>query len=198
MSGNNFKDFKLKPLHIYVLFHLRRANIDYAKSIAKSLKMDQPEIERVLKELESLRLIERTRGSAIKRSEARFKLSYEVRKHHTYYELTKEGEHTMRSIRDAFDKYLASLTGRDATFDILQFFRRAGCEHAGVISRTFSMKIDECRRLLTELVQLGLLAYCDSKVLKRKHRRAKPKKETRTHHKYYKLSRLSELMLRHM
>lgn len=152
----------------------------------------------MLKELESLRLIERTRGSAIKRSEARFKLSYVVRKHHTYYELTRDGEHTMRSIRDSFDKYLATLTGRDATFDILQFFRRARCEHAGVVARAFPMKIDECRDLLTELVQLGLLAYCDSKVLKRKHRRAEPKKETRTHHKYYKLSRLSELMLRHM
>ncbi|AEA46197.1 DUF2250 domain-containing protein [Archaeoglobus veneficus] len=197
MSGNDFKSVELKPLQVYILFHLRRANIDYAKSIARTLKMEQQEIEKVLKELEDMRFIERTHGSAIKRSEARFKLSHEVRKHHTYYGLTKDGEHTIRSIRDDFSEYLAHLTGCNVTFPILQFFRMAGCEHAGVVARAFSMRIDECRELLAKLVQLGLLVYCDSKVLKRKHRKAKAKKETRTHHRYYRLSRLAEMLLRY-
>jgi len=197
MKGNDFKSSELKPLHVYILFQLYRANIDYAKSIARMLKIDQHEIERAFKELESMKLIERV-SNVINNSEAMFKLSYEIRKHHTYYRLTKDGEHTIKSIMDNFGEYLAGITGYDATLEILQFFRRAGCEHAGVVARVFSIKIDECRKLLEELVQHMLLDYCDSKVLKRKHRKAKPKKETRTHHKYYKLSRMSELILRYL
>jgi predicted transcriptional regulator len=188
---------RLEPLHVYILVHLKRANIDYARSIARTLKMDEIAIIDRLKELESMSLIERTHGSAIKRTEAKLKLSHEVRKHHTYYRLTKFGEHLLREMKKDFGKYLATIAGCEDTFDILKFFARVGCEHAGVIARMFSMRIEDAKALLNRLVDVGLLTECKSKVLKKKHRKAKLKKETRTHHKYYRLSRLSELLLRY-
>ncbi len=196
---DDFEDIaqRLEPLHVYILTHLKRANIDYARSIARTLKMEETVIVDYLKELENLNLIERTHGSAIKRTDAKLKLSHEVRKHHTYYGLTKLGEHMLREMKKDFGSYLAALSDCEDTFDILKFFARVGCEHAGVIARMFSMRVEEARNLLARLVDLGLLAECRSKVLKKKHRKAKLKKETRTHHKYYRLSRLSELLLRY-
>ncbi|AGK60881.1 Uncharacterized protein conserved in archaea [Archaeoglobus sulfaticallidus PM70-1] len=189
---------KLSPLHIYILIHLRRANIDYAKSISKITKIDQQEIEKALKELEELGLIDRSHGSAIKRTAARFKLSHEVHKHHTYYCLTRLGEHTSRMLRDLLGDYLSSITGYDAALDIIEYLAKAECEHAGWLARVFSMKVSDVQSLLTKLLDLGLLSECKAKVLKKKHRKGKPKKETRTHHTYYRLSRLGEMMLRYI
>ncbi len=189
----------LALLHVYILVHLRRANIDYAKSIAKTAKVDQHEVEKALKDLEGLGLVERIHGSAIKRTEAKFKLSYEVHKHHTYYSLTRLGDRVSRKLRDGlFRDYLRSATGYDAALDVLEYLAKAECEHAGWIARVFSMHVSDTQSLLDRLLDLGLLSECRAKVLKRKHRKGKPKKETRTHHTYYTLSKLGEMLLRYL
>lgn len=177
----------LSPLHIYILAHLSKANIDYAKSIAKVLKTEQSIVDQALKELEDIKTIERSHGSSIKRTKARFKLSYEVHKHHTYYKLTKEGELLLREIKKDFSAYLTDLVENEKTLEILKFLRKAKHEHVKQIAKVFSMQIDEARSIITKLLSFGLIAEC-----KTKYRRAKPKKE----HKYYKLSRLGELLLR--
>ncbi len=97
---------KLIPLHLYVLTHLKRAGIDYAKSISKMIGVSVGVIENTLSEMERKRIIERTHGSAIKRTEARFKLSYEVRKHHKYYRLTNDGEKLLRAIKNNINDIL--------------------------------------------------------------------------------------------
>ncbi|RLG58230.1 MAG: DUF2250 domain-containing protein [Candidatus Hydrothermarchaeota archaeon] len=186
----------LSPLHIYILAHLSKANIDYAKSIAKVLKTEQSIVDQALKELEDIKIIERSHGSSIKRTKARFKLSHEVHKHHTYYKLTKEGELLLREIKKDFSAYLTDLVENEKTLEILKFLRKAKHEHVKQIAKVFSLQIDEAKSIITKLLSFGLIAECKTKLLKRKHRRAKPKKETRTQHKYYKLSRLGELLLR--
>lgn len=45
---------------------------------------------------------------------------------------------------------------------------------------------------------MGLLEEASSKIIKSGDRKAKPKKETRTHHKYYGLSRIGDLVVREM
>lgn len=189
----------LTPLQVYILAHLRQANIDYAKSIAKMMEMPIEKVAESLEELEKLGIIERTHGAAIKRTEARFKLSLEVRKHHTYYRLTKEGKHLLRTIKtnNLLGEYLSSISGYNNALELLIFLKKARYEHAATISRVFSVNLEDTRSILRNLVKLNLIAECKPKVLKRKHRKAKPKKETRTQHKYYKLSRLGELLLRY-
>jgi len=44
----------------------------------------------------------------------------------------------------------------------------------------------------------GLLEEAKSKIIKFGERKSKPKKETRTHHKYYGLSRIGELVVREL
>ncbi len=189
--------YSLNSLQIYILVHLKRANIDYAKSIAKTVKIELSEVEKALKHLENLKLIERSHGSAIKRTEARFKLSYEVHKHHTYYRLTKTGELTTRKLRDGLIRdYFENIVGNKNALEILEFLEKVECEHAGWIARVFSTNVEEVQNLLDKLLVLGFISKYKSKVLKKKHRKSKPKKETRTHHTYHTLSRLGKMLMR--
>jgi len=106
MSGGNtrggrpgsYRGFELLPVHLYVLAHLRKAGVDYAKMMAKVGGLPLELIEDAINDLLELGLIERDSGSAIKRSKARFKKAFEVHKHHTYYRLSREGELLVRSI----------------------------------------------------------------------------------------------------
>ncbi|QDA31699.1 DUF2250 domain-containing protein [Thermococcus indicus] len=106
MSGGNtrkeragsYRGFELLPVHLYVLTHLKRAGVDYAKMMAKMSGLPLELITDAIGDLLEVGLIERDPGSAIKRSRARFKKAFEVHKHHTYYRLSREGELFVRSI----------------------------------------------------------------------------------------------------
>ncbi len=186
----------LSPLEFYILLHIRKANADYANAIAKRLKMPREEIMHVLKIMEEKGLLERSTGSAIKKSEARFKLTQEVRKHHLYFTLTREAELNLRkALHNGVEDYFARRYSPKAA-EVLNFLKKAGCENHLHISKTLSIPAEETKSLLSLLLEERLVELCRAKVLKRKHRRAKPKKETRTHHKYYRVTRLYELIVR--
>ena len=112
MSGGNtrgerpgsYRGLELLPVHIYVLVHLKKAGVDYAKMMAKMSGLPLELIEDAVNDLLELGLIERDSGSAIKRSKARFKKAFEVHKHHTYYRLSREGELFVRSIDERWLK----------------------------------------------------------------------------------------------
>jgi len=112
MSGGNtrgerpsfYRGFELLPVHLYVLVHLRKAGVDYAKMMAKVSGLPLELIQDTINDLLELGFIERDSGSAIKRSKARFKKAFEVHKHHTYYRLSREGELFVRSIDEGWLK----------------------------------------------------------------------------------------------
>ncbi|WP_297477706.1 DUF2250 domain-containing protein [Thermococcus sp.] len=94
----SFQGLEILLVHLYVLAHLKKAGVDYAKMMAKMSELELPLIEDAIKDLIEIGLIERDSGSAIKRSRARFKKAFEVHKHHTYYRLSRAGELFLRSI----------------------------------------------------------------------------------------------------
>jgi Uncharacterized protein conserved in archaea len=84
-----------------VMRHLKRAGIDYGKSISRNTGLPLQNVLEILDKLEKLGLIERVQGKVLKRSEARYKLSNEVRKHHVYYRLSRQGELILRELRSS-------------------------------------------------------------------------------------------------
>ncbi len=113
----------LTPIHIYILLHLKRAKVDYAKMMAKLSHVDLDLINSCIDDLIKAGLVERDSGSAIKRSKAKFKKAFEVRKHHTYYRLTKVGEQFVRKMdRRWFREYFETLIGRKA-FEIVKMLK---------------------------------------------------------------------------
>ncbi len=189
----------LKPLHIYILFHLRKTCPDYAKSIANVLRIPMENVALALEQLEQLGLIERVHGTIIKHTDVKLKLSYEVRKYYTYYRLSRAEEKLLRDIKnhDLLSICLILSTGHNKAHQLLLFLKEAEYEHIVTIARILSMKINEAQELIDKLIELGLVVETKPKTLKMKHRRAKPKKETRCLHKYYKLTRLGELLIRY-
>jgi len=100
----SYRGFELLPVHLYVLTHLKRAGVDYAKMMAKVSGLSIELINDAIGDLLELGLVERDSGSAVKRSRARFKKAFEVHKHHSYYKLSREGELFVRSIDERWLK----------------------------------------------------------------------------------------------
>ncbi len=104
---------ELTPLQIYIILHIKRAGVEYAKMIMKMTQVDLERIEEAINYLISQGILERDSGSAIKRSRARFKRASEVHKHHTYYKLSRKGAIFSRKINEDFlENYFNNNLGR--------------------------------------------------------------------------------------
>ncbi|QXJ34545.1 DUF2250 domain-containing protein [Saccharolobus shibatae] len=186
--------------YLTILKHLKIANIDYGKSIMLNTKIPLAEIVEILDDLEKLGLIERVHGATLKNTEAKFKLSSEVHKHHTYYRLTREGDHLLRHLEDRMliDAYMDIVKNDNLALNILRLADELNADHALTYAKLTHKRLEEITPKIEELVKMGLLEEKNSKIIKFADRKAKPKKETRTHHKYYGLSRIGELVVREM
>ena len=83
---------------LMVLRHFHIAKVDYAKNIMRYTEIPKTRVQEYLKKLESMGLIEKYTNTSIKRTEAKLKKSAEVHKHHTYFQLTKDGSTVLKSI----------------------------------------------------------------------------------------------------
>ena len=133
---------KLLPIHIYILLHPKRANVDYAKMIAKVTDLDLDVVKSAIEDLVKLGLIERDHGSALKRSKARFKKAFEVHKHHTYYKLSREGELFVRGIDEKWLKEHFNMLMGEGSFKLFKSLIKAkdfysACKEIGVNDSRF-------------------------------------------------------------
>jgi|GEM_PF-726555 Uncharacterized protein conserved in archaea len=103
-----------KKLHVDILLHLKRAGVDYGKSISRALDAPLASVLAALEELEAAGLVERVGGRVLKRDKARMKTAHEVRKHHVYYRLSRTGELLLRCLRARGPAaYLEAMTGEE-------------------------------------------------------------------------------------
>jgi len=75
---------------------------------------------------------------------------------------------------------------------------KLNADHALTYAKLSKKTLEDAIRILEELVRMGLLEEKHDKIIKFGERKAKPKKETRTHHKYYGLTREGELLMRYL
>lgn len=190
----------LIPGALRVLMHLRRARADFGRSVAAALHMPLEAAVSTLESLESMGLVERVPGSSVKRSDAKMKLADEVHKHHTYYRLSWKGDALLRSLdeRALAEGYARALEGDDLALALLRVARRIGVDHALTYARLVGRPLEQVEAELERLVGMGLMEVSRGRVVKRGDRKAKPKPETRVHHRYYALSREGDLLLRRM
>ena len=198
------KPYLLKILcdqrYLQVLEHLRIANVDYGKSIMKNTKIPIDQVVTLFDDLEKFGLIERVSGATVKNTEAKFKLSHEVHKHHTYYRLTRVGDHLLRQLseEELVKAYAEYLSNRRELLDVLSLAEKLNADHAMTYAKLLKKPLEDTMKLLECLLKCGLLEEKHEKIIKFGDRKSKPKKETRTHHKYYGLSRVGELVVRYM
>jgi len=109
---------------IYVLLHLKKAKVDYAKMMSKLTGIPVEKINECIKSLMEMGLVERDSGSAIKRSKVRFKKAHEVHKHHTYYRLTRDGEIFSRKIAEELDRVIDRLTKKGTYNHVVELYKK--------------------------------------------------------------------------
>lgn len=183
-----------------ILKHLKKANVDYGKSIMLNTKIPIQEVVELLDQLEKIGLIERVHGATLKNTEAKFKLSKEVHKHHTYYTLTREGDHLLRQLDEKalIEGYIDLVKNDQFGLDVLRIADEVNADHALTYAKLLHKPLEEVTPKLEELERTGLIEEKTAKIIKFGDRKSKPKKETRTHHKYYGLSRMGELVVREL
>ncbi len=109
---------------VYVLLHLKKAKVDYAKMMSRLTGIPVEKINECIKSLMEMGFVERDSGSAIKRSRARFKKAHEVHKHHTYYRLTREGEIFSRKLAEELDRVIDGLTRKGTYNRLVELYRK--------------------------------------------------------------------------
>ncbi len=110
---------------VYILLHLKKAKVDYAKMMAKVTGLPLSKIKDSIDWLIKAGLIERDEGSAIKKSKAKFKKAYEVHKHHTYYKLSREGELLVRKMDYRwFEKFLKEQIKKDVFRELEELYKK--------------------------------------------------------------------------
>lgn len=129
---NKLKEVLKDKRYLQVLQHLKKANVDYGKSIMLNTKIPIAEIIEILDKLEALGLIERVHGATLKNTEAKFKLSSEVHKHHTYYQLTREGDHLLRYLneKEMINAYIDLVKDDNFAKEILKLAEELNADHA--------------------------------------------------------------------
>ncbi|QGA53427.1 DUF2250 domain-containing protein [Sulfolobus sp. E5-1-F] len=164
MSGKEQSDEKLRIIlrdmrYLTILKHLKLANVDYGKSIMLNTKIPLDEIIKILDELENLGLIERVHGATLKNTEAKFKLSSEVHKHHTYYRLTREGDHLLRYLDDKMliHTYIEIIRNDNLALNILKLADELNADHALTYAKLTHKRLEEVTPKIEELVRMGLL-----------------------------------------
>jgi predicted transcriptional regulator len=122
-----------KKLHVDILLHLKRAGVDYGKSISRALDAPLASVLAALEELEAAGLVERVGGRVLKRDKARMKTAHEVRKHHVYYRLSRTGELLLRCLRARGPAaYLEAMTGEEKKA-LVDACRGAGSAHQALV-----------------------------------------------------------------
>lgn len=186
--------------YLKILRHLKVANVDYGKSIMKNTKIPIDQVVMLLDDLEKMGLVERVPGATVKNTEAKFKLSHEVHKHHTYYRLSRLADHLLRNLteEELIRAYAELVRNNPDYLSFLSLAEKLNADHALTYAKLSKKTLEDAIRILEELVRIGLLEEKHDKIIKFGERKAKPKKETRTHHKYYGLTREGELLMRYL
>ncbi len=139
---------------LYVLLHLRKAKIDYAKMMAKLTGLPLERINESIAALMEMGFVERDSGSAIKKSKAKFKKAYEVHKHHTYYKLTRKGEIFVRKIDESWLEDYFEKFGRNTFQQLLKLAKKGKLNTDSEVLRKLGFMSEKGRK--TKFLQ----AFC--------------------------------------
>ncbi|MFP3045182.1 MAG: DUF2250 domain-containing protein [Thermocladium sp.] len=104
---------------IAIMRHLKRANVDYGKSIMKDTGIPLGSVVQLLEQLEKLGLVNRIDKPVLKNTYAKFKRKHEVRKHHIYYGLSRNGELILRELDKSLPNLYVELILSDAELSMI-------------------------------------------------------------------------------
>ncbi|SDD75986.1 Predicted transciptional regulator, contains HTH domain [Natrinema hispanicum] len=148
------------PVAYLICYHLDAVKGNYPKSIAGHLDAERTQVRTLCKELEQSGLLERVESGTVKQRRVKAKMADEVRQHHTYYRLSRDGDHLLRflSEREGKVNVLRHLPDGKA---IVQRLSRTGPDAPRTTAAEWEMEFEYVRHLYLTLRRVGLVTQCD-------------------------------------
>jgi predicted transcriptional regulator len=183
------------PLAVLVLYHLDAVEGDYPRSMAGHLNADRERVADTCAELVAGGVVERIESGMLKRREVKLKRAAETHQHHTYYRLSRQGDHLLR--------YLAESEGRaqflrwiDGAETLARRLSRGGPDYPRMTAEELDAEFERVRRLYRAMARVGLVETYDGSTIKASERKLKPKDETHRKHTYYVTTDEADRLLR--
>ncbi|MFB6191859.1 MAG: DUF2250 domain-containing protein [Haloarculaceae archaeon] len=144
------------PLAYLVCYHLDAVGGNYPRSIAGHLDTERDRVVDLCEETEQSGLLERVESGTVKQRRVKAKQADEVRQHHTYYRLSREGDHLLRFLAERAGKLnaLRHLPGGRRTVARLS---RDGPGSPRVIADDLGESFEAVRHRCRALRRVGLL-----------------------------------------
>ncbi|MES3516062.1 MAG: DUF2250 domain-containing protein [Natronomonas sp.] len=183
------------PVAYLVCYHLQRVEGNYPRSIAGHLDAERSHVETLCREMETGGILERVESGTVKQRRVKAKQADEVRQHHTYYRLSREGDRLLRFLESDEGK-LNVLRHLPDGKRIARRLDRGGPDYPRMTAEELGMDFEYVRHLYRALRRVGVVTVYDGSIIKGNERKLKPKDETHKKHTYYTTTTTAETLLR--
>jgi predicted transcriptional regulator len=186
-----------EPLAFLVLYHLDAVEGDYPRSMAGNLNADRERVAELCSDLEAAGVLERIESGMLKRKHVKLKRSNETHQHHTYYRLSRQGDHLLRFLgeREGKEQFLRWV---DDTRTVAERISRGGPDYARMTADELGIDFEHARHVYEAMRRVGLVTTYDASIIKGTERKLKPKDETHRKHTYYVTTDVADQLLREL
>ena len=172
------------PVAYLICYHLNAVEGNYPRSMAGHLDARREQVDELCKKMETAGLLERVESGTVKQRRVKAKQADEVRQHHTYYRLSREGDHLLRFL-DEPNGQQNVLRHLPDGHTLIQRLARGGPDYPRMTADELDMEFEYVRHLYRALRQVGLITEYEGSTIKATERKLKPKDETHRKHTYY-------------
>jgi predicted transcriptional regulator len=138
------------PVAYLICYHLDAVEGNYPRSMAGHLDAQRDHIESLCEEMETAGLLERVESGTVKQRRVKAKQADEVRQHHTYYRLSREGDHLLRFL-DEPEGQLNVLRHLPDGHTLVRRLARGGPDYPRMTADELDMKFEYVRHLYRAL-----------------------------------------------
>lgn len=172
------------PLAYLICYHLERVEGNYPRSMAGHLDARRGDVEDRCEEMETAGILERVESGTVKQRRVKAKQADEVRQHHTYYRLSRQGDHLLRLLGER-EGQLNVLRHLPDGKRLVARLDRGGPDYPRMTAEELGMEFEYVRHLYRALRRVGLVTTYEGSTIKASERKLKPKDETHRKHTYY-------------
>ena len=183
------------PVAYLICYHLDAVEGNYPRSMAGHLDATRSEVDTLCATMETAGLLERVESGTVKQRNVKAKQADEVRQHHTYYRLSREGNHLLRFLGEREGKLNVLRHLPDAQ-TIVRRLDRGGPDYPRMTAEELGLEFEYVRHLYRALQRVGLVTVYDGSTIKGSERKLKPKDETHKKHTYYVTTDIASALLR--
>jgi predicted transcriptional regulator len=185
------------PVAYLLCYHLDAVGGNYPRSMAGHLDAERSHVEDLCETMETAGILERVESGTVKQRRVKAKQADEVRQHHTYYRLSRTGDHLLRFLGER-EGQLNVLRHLPDGRTLVERLARGGPDYPRMTADELGMEFEYVRHLYRALRRIGLVTEYEGSTIKGTERKLKPKAETHRKHTYYVATDRGEELLREL